>query len=105
MKQIVRVGNLKMTTTKVIILRMMKPLLVVHLSLKLDGKEDGESEDGEENCTTKDGGLKKEPSEGEDASIEVTPEMGTQFDENLEMTKGDESYKEPSIFVLLTCWG
>ncbi|KAJ7383830.1 hypothetical protein OS493_025702 [Desmophyllum pertusum] len=57
---------------------------------------------GKELATTKDGGLKKEPSEGEDASIEVTPEMGTQFDENLEMTKGDESYKEPSIFVLLS---
>ena len=43
-----------------------------------------------------------EPSEGEDASIEVTPEMGTQFDKNLEMAKGDESCKEPSIIVLLS---
>ncbi|KAJ7383806.1 hypothetical protein OS493_025677 [Desmophyllum pertusum] len=65
--------------------------------------EVGWEEDGEGTCTTKDGGFKKEPSEGEekepsegeDASIEVPPETGTQFDENLE--KGDESYEEPSI--------
>ncbi|KAJ7383814.1 hypothetical protein OS493_025686 [Desmophyllum pertusum] len=61
--------------------------------------EVGWEEDEEGTCTTKDGGFKKEPSEGEDASIEVLPdhETGTQFDENLEMTEGDESYEEPSI--------
>ena len=46
MKQILRVGNLKMTTTKVIILRMLKHLLVVHLSLKLDGKKTGKLKTG-----------------------------------------------------------
>ncbi|KAJ7383809.1 hypothetical protein OS493_025680 [Desmophyllum pertusum] len=35
--------------------------------------------------------------EVEESSIEVPAEMGTQFDENLEMAKGDESYKEPPI--------